>query len=100
MHFLPAIVLISAASAAAATTLQRKSLMALSSIMEKRDFCVPVPAPATCEKSCGLGNVQCIAYPNCYNPGVGESCCSDGSQSTLSHFLRKWTNANMTDSDN
>lgn len=82
--FRPTIVLISVASAAAATTLQQRSFMALGGMIEKRDVCVPVTEPVTCAKSCGAGSVQCISFPNCYNPSKGQSCCSNGSQSTHS----------------
>ncbi|KEZ46939.1 Prp 4 [Scedosporium apiospermum] len=58
---------------------QRQALFALRSIVERQgDICVPVPAPATCEKSCGPGNIPCIGFPNCYNPSKGETCCSNG----------------------
>ncbi|KAK4949489.1 hypothetical protein LTR10_012107 [Elasticomyces elasticus] len=46
--------------------------------LDRRQICTPVPAPATCERSCGPGNVPCITESTCYNPSVGESCCSDG----------------------
>ncbi|KAN0070745.1 hypothetical protein V8E54_010910 [Elaphomyces granulatus] len=42
-------------------------------------FCKPVPEPVTCEASCGPGYIQCVSYPNCFNPSAGETCCSDGS---------------------
>ncbi|KAI9695989.1 MAG: hypothetical protein M1820_008330 [Bogoriella megaspora] len=58
---------------------QRKSHMALKKVMERQlQFCEPVPEPATCEASCGAGNVECVSFPNCFNPGEGETCCSDG----------------------
>ena len=41
-------------------------------------YCQPVKHP-TCERSCGKGWVTCQEFPNCYNPGIGQSCCSDGS---------------------
>lgn len=60
---------------------QRSSLMALRTVIERQSqVCVPVPQPATCEKSCGPGNVPCVGFPTCYNPSAGESCCSDGSK--------------------
>jgi len=40
--------------------------------------CQLVPAPATCETSCGPGYVQCTFYPHCFNPSAGEICCGDG----------------------
>ncbi|ERF72449.1 hypothetical protein EPUS_07906 [Endocarpon pusillum Z07020] len=77
MHFPPAIVLISSATAAlAATTMQSISFMAGG--IEKRDVCVPVPEPVTCARSCGAGSEQCV-YPSlCYNPTKGQKCCSNG----------------------
>ncbi|CAI4214127.1 unnamed protein product [Parascedosporium putredinis] len=57
----------------------REALMALEGVLNRRaDICIPVPEPATCEKSCGPGNIPCIGFPTCYNPSQGESCCSDG----------------------
>jgi len=56
---------------------QRTSFKALDNLM-RRQTCKPVPAPATCEKSCGPGNIECIALPHCYNPSAGETCCADG----------------------
>ncbi|KAF7506488.1 hypothetical protein GJ744_011738 [Endocarpon pusillum] len=77
MHFSPAIVLISSATAAfAATKMQSISFMAGG--IEKRDVCVPVPEPVTCARSCGAGSEQCV-YPSlCYNPTKGQKCCSNG----------------------
>ncbi|KAH7348607.1 Prp 4 [Rhexocercosporidium sp. MPI-PUGE-AT-0058] len=80
MHFSSNILLLGAASAvAAATSGQRLSMMAIRSVFERQvDTCVPVTAPATCERSCGPGNIECISFPTCYNPSAGESCCSNG----------------------
>jgi hypothetical protein len=87
MHFLPAFLLISSASAAAAVSLQHRSAAdALAGILEKRKICKLVPEPATCEKSCGPGYITCVNDSDCYNPGKGESCCSNGSQSHLFTF--------------
>lgn len=58
----------------------RKAMMALRGVFERQSTeCVPVTAPATCERSCGPGNIECVSFPTCYNPGAGESCCSNGS---------------------
>ncbi|KAK0127402.1 hypothetical protein ONS96_006946 [Cadophora gregata f. sp. sojae] len=80
MHFSSSILLLSAASAAIAETAgQRLSLMAIRGVFERQvNTCVPVTAPATCERSCGPGNIECISFPTCYNPSAGESCCSNG----------------------
>lgn len=70
-----------AASAAASelTSGQRHAAMALASIFERQTvFCTPVPPPYTCEHSCGAGYVECVSFPTCYNPGNGETCCSNG----------------------
>lgn len=50
--------------------------------LDKRELtiCKSVPEPATCEKSCGPDYRTCIALPNCYNPSLGQKCCSDGSK--------------------
>ena len=80
MRSLVAILLLGSATAISAISFERTNRDALSGMLSKRDVCVPVPAPATCEKSCGAGNIQCVAFPNCYNPSAGESCCSDGSE--------------------
>ncbi|KAI3567770.1 hypothetical protein IWW34DRAFT_641681, partial [Fusarium oxysporum f. sp. albedinis] len=34
--------------------------------------------PNLCERSCGPEFVECIYKDNCYNPGRGYVCCSDG----------------------
>lgn len=80
MQILPAIFLLSAVSAVAGDVQgQRLSLMALSTLHGRQtQICKPVPAPGSCEASCGPGNIPCISFPNCYNPSVGEVCCSDG----------------------
>ncbi|KAL2064208.1 hypothetical protein VTL71DRAFT_4702 [Oculimacula yallundae] len=80
MYFSSTVIVFSAVSAVAATTSgQRISIMAIRSIFERQvNTCIPVRAPATCERSCGRGNIECISFPNCYNPGAGESCCSNG----------------------
>ncbi|KAG4430557.1 hypothetical protein IFR05_013959 [Cadophora sp. M221] len=80
MHFSSTVLLLGAASAAAATTSgQRLSMMAIRGVFERQtNICVPVTAPATCERSCGPGNIECISFPTCYNPSAGESCCSNG----------------------
>ncbi|RDW74794.1 hypothetical protein BP6252_05936 [Coleophoma cylindrospora] len=56
--------------------------------LDKRQvtICSPVPAPATCEKSCGPGNIQCISFPNCFNPSAGETCCSDGGYCSAGYY--------------
>ena len=62
---------------------------AVSGLFERQtQLCTPVPAPATCEKSCGPGYVECVSFPTCYNPGEGDVCCSDGCK--LSLALRFW----------
>ncbi|KAL5603555.1 hypothetical protein FOVSG1_006305 [Fusarium oxysporum f. sp. vasinfectum] len=56
------------------------AFLALRGVMERQvDSCEPVRAPYTCERSCGPGFVECIDFPTCYNPGRGDTCCSDGS---------------------
>jgi hypothetical protein len=72
------------ASSASVPLVARSSVafMALPAVFERQvDVCKPVPPPYTCEHSCGAGYVECIAPPTCYNPGLGESCCSNGSKS-------------------
>ncbi|PNP76821.1 hypothetical protein FNYG_09837 [Fusarium nygamai] len=56
------------------------AFLALRGVMERQvDSCEPIRAPYTCERSCGPGFVECIDFPTCYNPGRGDTCCSDGS---------------------
>ena len=82
MHFSSIFILASVASATAALSGQRDFLMAKPGLFERQTrMCQPVEAPYTCERSCGAGYVQCISYPTCYNPGLGETCCSNGGQS-------------------
>src|ERR1700732_3813758 len=93
MRYFSTIFLLGSACVATAglTTGQRSSLVAIRGVFERQlQICKSVPAPATCEKSCGPGNIQCISFPNCYNPSAGESCCSNGSTfpSPLSHSTR------------
>ncbi|CAG8950363.1 hypothetical protein HYFRA_00006856 [Hymenoscyphus fraxineus] len=82
MQFFSTLVLastVSAVTATALTTGQRLSMSAIEGVFPRQvQLCKPVPAPATCEKSCGAGNIQCIRFPTCYNPSAGESCCSNG----------------------
>lgn len=78
-------VLALAAVSSASAALQAGSsatFMALRNVFERQvQLCKPVPAPYTCERSCGVGFVECIAFPTCYNPSRGDSCCSNGSTS-------------------
>ena len=39
------------------------------------------PGPSLCARACGPGYVQCSAE-TCYNPGEGQSCCSNGGTSS------------------
>ncbi|KAH0600393.1 hypothetical protein MHUMG1_01389 [Metarhizium humberi] len=75
-------VLALAAVSSASAALQAGSsatFMALRNVFERQvQLCKPVPAPYTCERSCGVGFVECIAFPTCYNPSRGDSCCSNG----------------------
>ena len=72
------------------TTGHREAMMALGGIFERQsNECVPVPAPATCEKSCGPGNIECVSFPTCYTPGVGETCCSNGSMPSSKNSYSK-----------
>ena len=82
MRYLPILALLGVASATGVLkTGQRHALLALKGVMERQlEFCQPVREPATCERSCGPGYVTCIRFPTCYNPGAGDSCCSDGSE--------------------
>jgi len=75
--------LIGAASSVGATFAgQRSSRSALAELEtlfgRQTVFCAPIEPPYTCERSCGAGYVTCIAWPTCYNPGIGEICCSNG----------------------
>src|SRR5436853_7712852 len=92
MYIFPVIMFISSASAVVATsTGQRSSKMALKGLFERQVvLCKPVPVPATCEKSCGPGYVQCVSFPNCYNPSLGESCCSNGGWSCFTFEIDAW----------
>ncbi|CZS93357.1 uncharacterized protein RAG0_03691 [Rhynchosporium agropyri] len=88
MYILSTGVVLGAVSTVAATIFgQRLSKMALDGVFGRQfDNCVPVAAPATCEKSCGPGNIQCISFPTCYNPSAGETCCSDGKYCPSGHY--------------
>lgn len=59
---------------------QYEARMALSVLMNRQTrLCQPVTQPYTCERSCGAGFVECVKWPTCYNPGRGDTCCSNGS---------------------
>lgn len=84
MQLLSALALAGLASAAVPLrAAERRARDALGAVVARQadDVCVPVPEPATCEKSCGPGYVICVSFPTCYNPGNGESCCSNGCKS-------------------
>ncbi|KAN0079123.1 putative secreted protein [Elaphomyces granulatus] len=49
-------------------------------------FCKPVPPPGTCEESCGPGHIECVSFPNCFNPSAGQTCCSDGSYCSKGYY--------------
>jgi len=75
--------LIGAASSVGATLAgqhsPRSALAELETLFGRQTvFCAPIDPPYTCERSCGAGYVTCIAWPTCYNPGIGEICCSNG----------------------
>lgn len=85
MHFssLSAALLIGAASSVGATAAgqraSRRALGELETLFGRQTvFCAPIEPPYTCERSCGAGYTECIAFPTCYNPGIGEICCSNG----------------------
>jgi hypothetical protein len=78
------LILASAASASVLLSGQRiSSLAGLGGLERQTESCPAIPAPYTCEGSCGPGYTECIRFPDCYNPSQGEICCSDGSQSSL-----------------
>ena len=87
MYILRASILVGFATVViAATSGQLVSINGVQGILERAMIrnCKSVEAPATCESSCGPGHIQCVSFPNCYNPGLGQKCCSDGG---LSSFL-------------
>ncbi|KAH7127490.1 Prp 4 [Dactylonectria macrodidyma] len=49
-------------------------------------FCEEIYPPYTCERSCGEGYTECIDWPTCYNPGEGQTCCSDGSYCAKGYY--------------
>ncbi|CAG8959038.1 hypothetical protein HYFRA_00012199 [Hymenoscyphus fraxineus] len=83
MQFFSTLILAFSVSAVASTTLtteQRFSISAMEGIFPRADrVCKPVLAPATCSDSCGAGYITCGDADLCYNPTIGQSCCSDGS---------------------
>ena len=62
---------------------ESNSFMAINGLFERQIQCVRVPPPLTCERSCGPGYVTCSFLPHCYNPGLGQVCCSNGSQYSI-----------------
>ncbi|KAF6515789.1 hypothetical protein HZS61_004530 [Fusarium oxysporum f. sp. conglutinans] len=81
MQLLATLFFVGTASAHISLVAGRSSaFLALRGVMERQvDFCEPVRTPYTCERSRGPGFVGCIEFPTCYNPGRGDTCCSDGS---------------------
>lgn len=85
MYFssLSAALLIGAASSVGATAagqhLSHRALAELETLFGRQTvYCAPIEAPYTCERSCGPGYTECIAFPTCYDPSIGEVCCSNG----------------------
>ncbi|KAG8407196.1 hypothetical protein J3459_010397 [Metarhizium acridum] len=80
MQLLAVLALASVSSASAALQAgSSAALTALRNVCERQmELCKPVPAPYTCERSCGVGFVECISFPTCYDPGRGDSCCPSG----------------------
>ncbi|OAQ59685.1 proline-rich antigen 3 [Pochonia chlamydosporia 170] len=63
----------------ASASLQARSYETFDNLFGRQtQLCKPVTAPFTCERSCGAGYTECIRFPTCYNPGRGDSCCSNG----------------------
>jgi len=78
-----------ASASAPLVALRTSSFMALKGIMDRQIVCVPVTAPVTCARSCGPGYVTCGSSGlNCYNPGLGEVCCSNESKSLAPETFR------------
>lgn len=44
------------------------------------EYCKEIKPPYTCARSCGTGYAECGAFPHCYNPTRGETCCRNGSE--------------------
>ncbi|KAL1858355.1 hypothetical protein VTK73DRAFT_7842 [Phialemonium thermophilum] len=80
MHLLATLAVITAATVSATQIAYRaESVVALDRLMGRQlHICDFVPPPVTCERSCGPGYVECARPPNCYNPGLGQVCCSNG----------------------
>lgn len=83
MYSLPVFALMAVASASTMMEVgQLASHKALAAIMERQiRFCSPVsPGANLCARSCGAGYVSCVSATTCYNPGMGQTCCSNGSK--------------------
>ena len=76
--------------------------------LQRRRECPAVPDTTPldqlCSASCGEGYTQCTDYYTCFNPGLGQICCDDGSKpinllpaaevqhtDTLRRSLRRWS---------
>ncbi|EEP82989.1 predicted protein [Uncinocarpus reesii 1704] len=81
MHF-SSLILLSGAATAAASSLMTGSYAAeevLKKLQNRQvEFCKEIKPPYTCARSCGAGYAECGSFPNCYNPGRGDSCCRNG----------------------
>ncbi|RDW86004.1 hypothetical protein BP5796_04329 [Coleophoma crateriformis] len=83
----PLTLAVTTAVSVVAVDLRRATFGALLGLDKRQvTICSPVPEPATCEKSCGPGNIQCISFPNCFNPSAGEVCCSDGGYCNAGYY--------------
>ena len=85
MRVVAALILIGSAAAVAESfvgkiAVRSSSMNEWDKIFGREVTCKPVATPS-CEDSCGPGYVVCASWPNCYNPGMGQICCSDGGQS-------------------
>ncbi|ODH45061.1 hypothetical protein ACO22_00453 [Paracoccidioides brasiliensis] len=79
MHISSIVLFAGAVSAALVQPSHNMAAMALQKLQSRQlNLCKPIRRPYSCAKSCGEGYEECGSFPHCYNPTVGESCCTNG----------------------
>jgi len=69
----------------ATTFHHRASYNALHGLMKRRDC----GRGDTCAEACGPGYEQCVSPDLCYNPTVGDQCCSNGGYCPKGEYCAK-----------
>ncbi|KAK5313655.1 hypothetical protein LTR70_007496 [Exophiala xenobiotica] len=80
------VTLVTLASTAAASENTHGFSLFTRSGLDKRQICTVNEITSTsCQECFGAGSVNCLSN-TCYNPGVGDSCCSDGNYCEVGNY--------------